>query len=127
MEAPHPQASLHATCYTHRVLPVLTWHSHTAFDPSAVLRKNAPGALVLVDGQEITRERKLLAWAADMSVQRSELRRTRMELAQAREEIRVLRAELSVLRMEVRVAGSGTAQLQEVGRWECMCGVLLTV
>jgi hypothetical protein len=65
-------------------------------------RKNTPGALVLVDGQEITRERKLLAWAADMSLQRSELRRTRMELAQAREEIRVLRAELSVLRMEVR-------------------------
>lgn len=65
-------------------------------------RKNAPGALVLVNGQEITRERKLLAWANDMTVQRSELRRTRMELAQAREEIRVLRAELSVLRMEVR-------------------------
>lgn len=57
---------------------------------------------MLVDGQEITRERKLLAWANDMTVQRSELRRTRMELAQAREEIRVLRAELSVLRMEVR-------------------------
>jgi hypothetical protein len=55
-----------------------------------------------VDGQEVTRERKLLAWAGDMAVQRSELRRTRMELAQAREEIRVLRAELSVLRMEVR-------------------------
>jgi hypothetical protein len=52
----------------------------------------------------ITRERKLLAWAADMSLQRSELRRTRMELAQAREEIRVLRAELSVLRMEVSLA-----------------------
>lgn len=64
-------------------------------------RKNAPGALCVVDGQEVTRERKLLAWAGDMAVQRSELRRTRMELAQAREEIRVLRAELSVLRMEV--------------------------
>jgi hypothetical protein len=57
----------------------------------------------VVDGQEVTRERKLLAWAGDMAVQRSELRRTRMELAQAREEIRVLRAELSVLRMEVRL------------------------
>lgn len=65
-------------------------------------RKNAPGALCVVDGQEVTRERKLLAWAGDMAVQRGELRRTRMELAQAREEIRVLRAELSVLRMEVR-------------------------
>lgn len=69
-----------------------------------VCRKNAPGALCVVDGQEVTRERKLLAWAGDMAVQRSELRRTRMELAQAREEIRVLRAELSVLRMEVRVS-----------------------
>lgn len=65
-------------------------------------RKNAPGALCVVDGEEVTRERKLLAWAGDMAVQRGELRRTRMELAQAREEIRVLRAELSVLRMEVR-------------------------
>ncbi|KAF6262356.1 hypothetical protein COO60DRAFT_649901 [Scenedesmus sp. NREL 46B-D3] len=71
--------------------------------------KNSPGALVLVDGQEITRERKLLAWAADMSLQRSELRRTRMELAQAREEIRVLRAELSVLRMEVSEANIARA------------------
>jgi hypothetical protein len=66
----------------------------------------------VVDGEEVTRERKLLAWAGDMAVQRSELRRTRMELAQAREEIRVLRAELSVLRMEVgRGAGCrGVAQ-----------------
>ncbi|WIA18481.1 hypothetical protein OEZ85_009936 [Tetradesmus obliquus] len=71
--------------------------------------KNTPGALVLVDGQEITRERKLLAWASDMSLQRSELRRTRMELAQAREEIRVLRAELSVLRMEVSEANIARA------------------
>lgn len=70
-------------------------------------RKNAPGALCVVDGQEVTRERKLLAWAGDMAVQRSELRRTRMELAQAREEIRVLRAELSVLRMEVSVQEKG--------------------
>jgi hypothetical protein len=70
-------------------------------------RKNAPGAIVLVNGNETTRERKLLAWAGDMTVQRAELRRTRMELAQAREEIRVLRAELSVLRMEVRPGGGG--------------------
>jgi chromosome segregation ATPase len=62
---------------------------------------------VLVNGNETTRERKLLAWAGDMTVQRAELRRTRMELAQAREEIRVLRAELSVLRMEVRPGGGG--------------------
>lgn len=71
---------------------------------------------MLVNGNETTRERKLLAWAGDMTVQRAELRRTRMELAQAREEIRVLRAELSVLRMEVRpraaavVVGGGEAQ-----------------
>ncbi|KAF8059142.1 hypothetical protein HT031_005314 [Scenedesmus sp. PABB004] len=71
--------------------------------------KNAPGALVLVDGTEITRERKLLAWAGDMTLQRTELRRTRMELAQAREEIRVLRAELSVLRMEVSEANIARA------------------
>jgi hypothetical protein len=31
---------------------------------------------------ETTREKKLLAWAHDMNVQRTELRRTRMELAQ---------------------------------------------
>jgi hypothetical protein len=66
-----------------------------------------------VDGQEVTRERKLLAWAGDMAVQRSELRRTRMELAQAREEIRVLRAELSVLRMEVGVQEKGREGAQE--------------
>lgn len=71
--------------------------------------KNAPGALCVVDGAEVTRERKLLAWAGDMAVQRSELRRTRMELAQAREEIRVLRAELSVLRMEVSEANIARA------------------
>jgi len=76
-------------------------------------RKNAPGALCVVDGEEVTRERKLLAWAGDMSVQRSELRRTRMELAQAREEIRVLRAELSVLRMEVGRVGRATAQRRD--------------
>jgi hypothetical protein len=44
--------------------------------------RNAPGSLVLADGVETTRERKLLEWANDMNVQRTELRRTRMELAQ---------------------------------------------
>jgi hypothetical protein len=91
-------------------------------------RKNTPGALVLVDGQEITRERKLLAWAADMSLQRSELRRTRMELAQAREEIRVLRAELSVLRMEVRGACFlillMVCEVQHTGDLSCLLGGL---
>lgn len=44
--------------------------------------RNSPGAVVVADGKETTRERKLLSWAGDMGTQRAELRRTRMELAQ---------------------------------------------
>lgn len=43
---------------------------------------NTPGAAVCVNGTETTRERKLLAWAGDISAQRSELRRYQAELSQ---------------------------------------------
>lgn len=42
---------------------------------------NNPGALVITDGREQTREKKLLAWAGDYAAQRAELTRTRAELA----------------------------------------------
>ena len=44
--------------------------------------RNAPGAIVLSDGQETTRELKLLNWANDVSTVQTELRRYRDELAQ---------------------------------------------
>lgn len=43
---------------------------------------NAPGAMVITDGQESTRERKLLAWAGDFAAQRAELAKAKADLAQ---------------------------------------------
>jgi hypothetical protein len=40
--------------------------------------------MVVADGAETTRERKLLAWAAELAGGRAELAKTKSELAQAR-------------------------------------------
>jgi translation initiation factor 6 (eIF-6) len=43
---------------------------------------NGPGAVVVTNGVEATRERKLLAWAGDYVAQRFELARAKAELSQ---------------------------------------------
>ncbi len=45
-------------------------------------RGNNPGALVVTDGTEATREKKLLAWASDYAAQRAELVKAKTELTQ---------------------------------------------
>ena len=52
-------------------------------------RYGQPGAAVVADGQEGTREKRLLSWADEIaalvSAQRDDLRRSRMELAAAQQ------------------------------------------
>lgn len=80
-------------------------------------RGNTPGAMVVTDGAEATREKKLLQWAADYAASRAELARAKTELAQAKQEIRTLRAELGVRRME----GAEAEARSKVRLTVCLC------
>lgn len=62
---------------------------------------NDPGAKVLVNGEAITREKKLLRWATDMTAPRIELRQTKVELAAARADVKNLRQEVERLKDEL--------------------------
>ncbi|KAJ9519208.1 hypothetical protein QJQ45_017865 [Haematococcus lacustris] len=62
---------------------------------------NAPGALVQVDEDTMTRETKLQKWANEMTGYWKESRKLQIELVQKNAESQGLRSELAALRMEL--------------------------
>ncbi len=64
--------------------PTCLLHLHQAEDSEIEVYdnwRNQPGAMVVVDGSETTREKKLLSWAGELSAQRAELRQYKADLA----------------------------------------------
>lgn len=79
-----------------------------------------PGAAVVADGLQGTRESRLTNWAETMASQadsnRHELRRSRMELVASQEEARVARETVRATRMELAVSEAERARLVVANR-----------
>jgi len=79
-----------------------------------------PGAAVVADGTQSTREGRLLAWADGLSSQvesqRHQLRRSRMELVAAQEEARQAREDARQARMELAASEAERARLLAAAR-----------